>query len=423
MDPEAARLREAVPKLLCTRCRSTPAKNGFEGFCKSCWPRRTEDAFAPRCFYCATVDATIMPCGWSEACARSICVCAACANMAGKALCDACWMKDWGGSCLRCKGNLPTTQSWSTKYCVRCFRESFCADVSVSLCFFCNAGGDNVHTMPCTYREGCPGHVNVCGRCRHDGKVVCSACHSRDWKSAKRCFTCKLHLQYVGYGKYCRSCYAFATDAGNREFLDAEVAARKVRLSVPIDLLGPAVTNLLITPILHDPLPKYSESAEYISSAHCRLCLADCFGLVPLSEYPVPNVASAELPASLPRGSTDSCGLVSSSVHQVPNVTSAEPPARTRGEISQEQSTGGATGIGSDSIPHATIPIDRYNWGVDFRVARHALECHGFSPGQYCHEVFGRVLAEGLQPITPQIQRSCLFKGSPSTANPWLGKV
>ena len=51
-----------------------------------------------------------------------------------------------------------------------------------------------------------------------------------------------------------------------------------------VPLYGPAVANLLQTPIhgkdkarnISYPLPQYSARADYLSSVHCRLCLADC---------------------------------------------------------------------------------------------------------------------------------------------------
>ena len=54
-EPEAAeaRLRKNKEKtFFCSRCSSTPAQNGYEGFCKACWPDRAEDILVHSCFYC-----------------------------------------------------------------------------------------------------------------------------------------------------------------------------------------------------------------------------------------------------------------------------------------------------------------------------------------------------------------------------------
>ena len=100
------------------------------------------------------------------------------------------------------------------------------------------------------------------------------------------------------------------------EVLEAEALVRVEKLSKPISLRGPAVTNLLITPIRGKPLPAYSSCADFISSQHCRLCLADCRGLQPLRSYPDPN-AMSELPAvaqgneppvAVPRCADDTAG-------------------------------------------------------------------------------------------------------------------
>ena len=50
---------------------------------------------------------------------------------------------------------------------------------------------------------------------------------------------------------------------------------------------------------------------------------------------------------------------------------------------------------------------------------RHALEYHGLTPTDFCKEVHGRTLAEGLQPVTPQVARSALadWKADLSDAN------
>ena len=193
------------------------------------------------------------------------------------------------------------------------------------------------------------------------------------------CFACrKKFSRFKGYGCYCQTCYRLVTLRGSREFIEIEAAKRDEKLNVPVDLHGPAVTNLLQTPIFRDPLPKYSERAEFISSIHCRLCLTDCAALEPLQSYSVPNVVRARPPDVSPCGSIMDAGGSGSPAH--------------------DEGTAEAV----------SVRMDRYNWGIDFRVARHALECHGYNPEQYCREVYGRILAEGLQPITPQVVRSCL---------------
>ena len=69
---------------------------------------------------------------------------------------------------------------------------------------------------------------------------------------------------------------------------------------------------------------------------------------------------------------------------------SAQPPvAPSRGSTTDVDTSGSLTPDLGDAGP-VTIAMDTYNWGVDFRVARHALEFHGLNPGAYCREVYGR---------------------------------
>ena len=66
--------------------------------------------------------------------------------------------------------------------------------------------------------------------------------------------------------------------------------------------------------------------------------------------YVVPNAASAELPASLPRGSTDDSVIVSLPGYSAMNVTSDLPTALLRGTIARGQ-TNGASVMDSGIAP------------------------------------------------------------------------
>lgn len=244
----------------------------------------------------------------------------------------------------------------------------------------------------------------------------------------RRCFGfgCARQCRTLEYGHYCISCFRLATDKGNKEFLDEEVVARDAKLDVHVDLCGPAVTNLLITPIVGEGLPKYKRCAEFISSVHCRLCLADCNALEPLDSYPQrsatadlrsarsPCVASTDDRSPMYPAASGSCS-VPSSVDELSAVrpsgstspSGSDPvPDAAKGRLPGIHLRGSSKDVAAPGVVGAAqemVPMGKYNWGVDFRVARHALEHHDMNPAQYCREVFGRALAEGLQPVTPQV--------------------
>ena len=124
-EPEAHAGRKETSKL-CSRCCQTPARGGYRGFCKACWPHRDEGARAFGCFYCQGSGATLELCGWAGQCGNHVPICSVCVAIHGKAVCQVCWQKEWQGGCLGCKADVSSTPR-SGCLCADCFRQHFCS--------------------------------------------------------------------------------------------------------------------------------------------------------------------------------------------------------------------------------------------------------------------------------------------------------
>ena len=110
LEPDAAAALQAKTKVLCKRCRRTPTQNGFEGYCKGCWPHRDEEAPTPECHYCLSRDAAEMSCARTEGCRNPVNLCGKCHASWGKAVCNVCWQHFCSSGCFACGAAMPTMQ-------------------------------------------------------------------------------------------------------------------------------------------------------------------------------------------------------------------------------------------------------------------------------------------------------------------------
>jgi hypothetical protein len=234
----AAVERTKLATKYCAECRVVPVQTGYHGYCKGCYGRKDTvgvEVTEQRCFYCNLTGATVVTCGLATGCSREVAICDVCVSQWEKPVCDVCWGREWSFGCFSCKQPVSSTQAWRVRYCAACYRDKFCnAGIEQPSCWFCNAEA-TVETRSCEYDADCSGNVNACDRCAKAwGKAVCSACYSRHWSRA--CFRCKKPIfrfdkEKYAYGHYCEKCFGLATDAGNRETNDAEVAAYNTKLA------------------------------------------------------------------------------------------------------------------------------------------------------------------------------------------------
>ena len=118
--------------------------------------------------------------------------------------------------------------------------------------------------------------------------VVCRRCWERDWSS--RCFACgeKWQIDVPQIGRFCAKCHSLRTPEGERKTLLAEgeqYLAQRSMQKVQITGDEPSLQLLVLpihsgdsTPHVSSSLPAYSDTADFLSPTHCRLCLWDAVG-------------------------------------------------------------------------------------------------------------------------------------------------
>ena len=177
-------------------------------------------------------------------------------------------------------------------------------------------------------------------------------------------------------GFFCNTCFHDNTIAGRREQLRAEGEA--ICVSKKIDATpsaeDPAI-GVLVLPLANgERLPPHASEPEFLTEKHCRLCLKDCS-----RERIHPRIPSLTYPP-------------------VPDC----PPDK-KGDASRD--------LSQDALTPSTFSAcaSKHNSGVDPSILEHLRSEHNnMTASQYRRRVFGHILAEGPQPVSPQVLRTRL---------------
>ena len=252
---------------LCSMCcvlATATAKQRL--LCKKCW-----HANGDICAYCNVNKARRMT-HFLRACrpCKDRCFCASCGvphpDMPNSVTCVSCSQPAlW---CTSCCSEMELLSGvcryhYDLNDCMYCYTTNGAASANRSLSW-----------SPCSTTD-CSKQVRACSRCRDhfpNGKLVCDAC----WKDAGQlCIICR-STEARHERKYlhcCQACFGKQSPEFLYEFVHEESQHYINSTSAQQCWTGaePALQLLLGAPPDAEPLPQYSEQADFLSPSHCRV--------------------------------------------------------------------------------------------------------------------------------------------------------
>ena len=180
----------------------------------------------------------------------------------------------------------------------------------------------------------------------------------------------------------------------------------------------PALQLLILPRIADKPMRAYAKEASFLPTVHCRLCaeLDDASGTPVFAHRPQTTQETQEVEQA------DACGIAAfacdlesketivkgASEDELNDVCPVEPAACDLDEDDGPDSEHGADGAGREGAGGETSSSDDDCKLLDPTLRQHVHEAHAMTAQQYRSEVFGRVVAEWPESISPQVLRTRL---------------